>query len=122
MVRPLLKQPAELEKGGLVVVARDQLNSDRESQSELNPAGRLIAGEPVRFAVMVKMSDRYIWSGSSLFWPNRNAGVGLVGINTASTSSRDPLVVFARMSGLEPAGRFGSTCPHIQPTGRRSRE
>ena len=51
-----------------------------------NPHGTLIAGRPVRLALTVKMSSRYIWSGSLVFSPSLNAGVGVVGV--AITSAR----------------------------------
>ncbi len=44
-------------------------------------------GMPARLAVTVKMSARYMASGSSAFSPSRNAGVGVVGVTIASTSA-----------------------------------
>jgi hypothetical protein len=44
-----------------------------------NPLGILIAGIPARFAGMVQRSDIYISNGFSVFSPNLNAGVGVVG-------------------------------------------
>jgi hypothetical protein len=52
----------------------------------LNPHGNEMAGTPARFTEMVKISDKYIWSGSSLFSPNLNAGVGVTGVTMRSTS------------------------------------
>src|SRR5271167_1575230 len=44
-----------------------------------NPDGKEIAGQPEIFAGTVKISARYIESGSD-FSPNLNAGVGVVGV------------------------------------------
>ena len=48
-------------------------------RSALNPQATLIAGSPARLALTVKMSARYICSGSSVRSPSLNAAVGLVG-------------------------------------------
>ena len=56
------------------------------SPAPSRPHGTLIAGTPARFAGIVKMSDRYMASGSSVFSPIRNAVVGDVG--ETSTSKR----------------------------------
>jgi hypothetical protein len=45
----------------------------------VNPHGIDIAGRPVRLAATVKMSLRYICTGSSALSPSGNAGVGVVG-------------------------------------------
>jgi len=50
------------------------------------PHGTEIPGIPANEAVTVKMSARYMESGSSDFSPNLNAGVGVVGVMMASTS------------------------------------
>jgi hypothetical protein len=55
--------------------------------SLVKPQGMLIAGSPDRFALTVKMSARYICSGSDMRSPILNAAVGLVGIAIASTAS-----------------------------------
>jgi hypothetical protein len=41
----------------------------------LAPAGTEMPQRPARFTGMVKMSDKYIWSGSASFSPNRNAAM-----------------------------------------------
>jgi len=51
----------------------------------MRPIGMEIAGRPARFAVTVKMSERYIATGSLSFSPALNAGVGVVGVNSRST-------------------------------------
>src|SRR6266850_5335128 len=56
----------------------------RGRPDEVKPDGRERAGTPARFAVTVKMSERYIARGSSVFSPRRKAGPGTVG--TARTS------------------------------------
>src|SRR5206468_12962601 len=55
------------------------------------PIGREMAGRPARFAVTVKMSDRYIAIGSASFSPALNAGVGTVGVNSKSTPRSNTL-------------------------------
>src|SRR5919197_5827090 len=55
------------------------------SRPALKPHGTLMAGRPVRFALTVNTSARYICKGSSTRSPIRNAGTGLVGIAIAST-------------------------------------
>src|ERR1700733_8799766 len=50
------------------------------------PIGTEMAGQPVRLAVTVKMSIRYIARGSD-FSPSLGAGDGEVGVTTASTFS-----------------------------------
>ena len=50
-------------------------------------------GRPARLQVIVKMSDRYIDSGSSIFSPIRNATVGLVGVRIRSTCSKAVLKI-----------------------------
>jgi hypothetical protein len=50
--------------------------------------GKLTAGVPARFAVMVNTSARYIARGSSDLAPNGNAGSGVVGRSIASTLSK----------------------------------
>ena len=50
----------------------------------VKPHGTDIAGSPARFADIVKISDRYILSGSPVFSPILNAAVGDVGVNMQS--------------------------------------
>src|SRR3989344_4345937 len=50
------------------------------------PQGTESAGIPIRFAGTVKTSARYMASGSLLFSPILNAGVGVVGVAITSTS------------------------------------
>ena len=57
--------------------------------SGVKPQGTLIAGEPARLALTVKMSPRYMCSGSETRSPSGNAGVGVVGIATTSTGLLD---------------------------------
>ncbi len=45
----------------------------------MKPQGTEIPGIPARLAVTVKMSQRYIWSGSAVFSPDVKAGNGEVG-------------------------------------------
>src|SRR5262249_1284949 len=52
----------------------------RSPPRSTNPPGTLIAGTPARFALTVKISARYICSGSSAFSPRPNGGMGLVGV------------------------------------------
>ena len=59
--------------------------SESGSPRSSNPEGTAIAGSPARFAGTVKMSDRYMASGSSTFSPSAKAAVGLVGITSRST-------------------------------------
>ncbi len=48
----------------------------------------LMAGVPDRSEGMVKMSDRYMASGSSVFSPSRKAVVGEVGLTSRSKRSK----------------------------------
>ena len=48
------------------------------------PQGTEMPGMPARFVEIVKMSERYIWSGSSIFSPILKAGVGVVGVRITS--------------------------------------
>ena len=50
---------------------------------------------PARFAGTVKMSARYICSGSAVFSPRRKAGVGVVGVATTSQAAKRLLEVAA---------------------------
>src|ERR1700753_728683 len=54
--------------------------SDSGRPSEEKPDGTAMAGMPTRLAGAVKMSERYIDSGSSVFAPMANAGSGVVGV------------------------------------------
>src|SRR4030042_6724400 len=51
---------------------------------ELNPHGIEMPGTPAKFTEIVKISDRYIWSGSAVFSPILNAAVGEVGVTITS--------------------------------------
>src|SRR5438093_890882 len=53
-----------------------------------SPHGREMPGRPEMFTGRVKMSFRYIASGSFTFAPIANATVGDVGVTSASTSSK----------------------------------
>ena len=68
----------------LVKVPAEQLQPDREGLLPVNPQGIDIPGMPARFTLIVKMSDRYIWSGSDDFSPILNAAVGAVGVAMTS--------------------------------------
>ena len=50
----------------------------------VNPQGTDSPQIPAKFAVTVKMSPRYIWSGSPVFSPIRYAAVGATGVRIAS--------------------------------------
>jgi len=50
------------------------------------PQGIEIAGMPLKFAEIVKISDKYIDIGSLVFSPILKAVVGVVGVTIASTS------------------------------------
>ena len=52
------------------------------------PQGTLRPQIPERLAAMLKMSARYMWSGSSDFSPRRKAAVGEVGEAITSTSAK----------------------------------
>ena len=54
----------------------------------VNPQGRLSPQMPERLAEMVKISIRYICSGSSVFSPILQAAMGEVGVTRASTFSK----------------------------------
>ena len=56
------------------------------SPLEVKPQGTEIPGIPARFAEIVKMSERYICMGSSVFSPILKAGVGVVGVRMQSQS------------------------------------
>src|SRR5690606_21571402 len=58
------------------------------SPSAVKPALRLSAGRAARFTPTVKMSERYILSGSSVRSWGRNAGVGAVGRRRRSARSK----------------------------------
>ena len=55
--------------------------------SDAKPHGTEIPGRPARLTLIVKMSLRYIESGSDAFSPTLNAVVGDVGASIASTLS-----------------------------------
>ena len=50
-----------------------------------NPPGIEIAGKPARFTGTVKISFRYMDTGSSVFSPILKAELGVEGVNIAST-------------------------------------
>ncbi len=52
--------------------------------SVVKPHGMDIAGTPAKFIEIVKISDRYIWSGSVAFSPILNAALGDVGVTITS--------------------------------------
>ncbi len=54
------------------------------SPALVNPQGCDSAGMPARFGATVRMSARYICSGSPIRSPNLNAGTGEVGVTIAS--------------------------------------
>ena len=69
--------------------ATRQLETDRQAFGRRrNRTGTLIDGSPVRLALTVKMSFKYICTGSLVFSPSLNAGVGVVGVATTSTRSK----------------------------------
>ena len=57
------------------------------------PHGTDIPGSPARLTEMVKMSDRYILSGSSVFSPSRKAVVGATGAAIRSQLSKGALEI-----------------------------
>ena len=79
------------EQRRLVERAADELQPDRHAAPASRPHGTERPGSPARFAVMVKTSARYIWSGSSVFSPSWNATVGATG--PAMTSHRSERLV-----------------------------
>ena len=54
------------------------------SPAWVKPQGREIPGIPARLAEMVKISERYMVRGSSVFSPSQKAGVGAVGVKITS--------------------------------------
>src|SRR6266849_278888 len=58
--------------------------NDNGRPSGEKPDGIAMAGMPTRLAGAVKMSDKYIDSGSSVFAPILNAGSGVVGVRRKS--------------------------------------
>ena len=56
--------------------------------SEDSPAGTEMPGSPAMFTVTVKMSLRYICTGSPLTSPMPKAGPGVVGVSSTSTFSK----------------------------------
>ena len=53
---------------------------------DVRPQGSDNAGNPARLTLMVKMSLKYMVSGSSVRSPNLNAGVGEVGVRRHAKS------------------------------------
>ena len=72
------------EQGAFVERLADELQTKRRSLAR-SPAGTARPGNPAMFTVTVKMSSRYIASGSPDFSPNPKAGDGVVGVSTKST-------------------------------------
>ena len=64
-----------------------ELEADRQA-ARREPHGTDRPGMPARFAGTVKMSARYICSGSAVFSPRRNGGVGVVGVATTSQARK----------------------------------
>src|SRR5262249_55135584 len=60
-------------------------SSGRSVVAGAGAAGTESAHTPARLAGRVYTSDRYIFTGSSAFSPSRKAGVGLIGVMSAST-------------------------------------
>ncbi len=60
----------------------------RRAGRAARPQGSDSAGRPARFAGTVKMSARYICSGSPVFSPRRKAGVGVVGVAITSQPAK----------------------------------
>src|SRR6185312_4005484 len=58
---------------------RPMIWSDNGRPSSSEPEGTATVGSPTRLAGVVKMSERYMASGSSTFSPRRKAAVGVVG-------------------------------------------
>src|SRR5713226_1820298 len=58
--------------------------SESGRPSREKPDGIAMAGTPTRFAGAVKMSDKYIDNGSSVFAPILNAASGVVGVSRKS--------------------------------------
>ena len=88
------------------------------------PEGTAVAGTPARFAGVVKMSERYMASGSSTFSPSRKAADGAVGVTSRSALGEGgvellphPLQHAARPAvvGLVVAGREGEGAEHDPP-------
>jgi len=82
----LLETVGDLEQARLVEMVRLQLQADRQPFLE-KPPGIEIAGVPVRLPAIVKMSLRYICTGSSAFDPSSKAARGRVG--PSMTSQRE---------------------------------
>src|SRR5438094_10611900 len=79
----LLVGVPDAEHGRLVEGPADHLEPDG-SPAPSKPQGRARAGRPARLTEMVKMSDRYMVSGSAVFSPRRKAVVGATGVTSAS--------------------------------------
>src|SRR5262249_31578615 len=76
----------------------------------LSPTGTVSPGMPARLAPMVKMSLRYMASGSSTFSPSLNASVGAAGSNITSQRANASsyslrMRVRAEVVGVVVAGR-----------------
>src|SRR5258706_5509334 len=75
--RPARSSTGSASSGPSTWTARGNPAADR-------PAGTVSPGVPARLAPIVKMSLRYIASGSASFSPRRNASVGAAGISMKS--------------------------------------
>ncbi len=73
----------------LLEVASHHLHADRQPLRRL-PHGTLIPQIPARLAATEYTSARYIASGSSVFSPSLNAGVGVTGPISTSQRSQTP--------------------------------
>src|SRR5262245_16238030 len=58
------------------------------SPARSTPQGTTSPGSPARFTEMVRMSERYMVSGSSMRSPRRNAVVGATGVTSASQRAK----------------------------------
>jgi hypothetical protein len=65
--------------------AKRQVAREPARHADARESGQV--GSPARLALTVKMSFKYICSGSSIFSPSAHGGTGLVGIATTSTRS-----------------------------------
>ncbi len=92
----LLEAVRDVEDPRLVEVVALELQADRQAVGRRSRTGIDIAGGPVRLAAMVKMSFRYICTGSSVFAPSLNAARGrgrprddVAALEARAKSSRD---------------------------------
>jgi hypothetical protein len=76
-VEALLEHSRRRQHSFIMEIRSHQLGADRKP---LAPAGN-----PARLIEQTNTSARYIATGSSVFSPALNAGVGVVGVNSRST-------------------------------------